>query len=156
MSKFKTIFLLISILFLSSCSTTKNTIFESDTNVIVQIDSSQYDIIGNVKGESTIRNLLLLFDFGYNPFNYKYAVAQGRGWEYLPGILGKGYAYDMALYNAIEEADQIYPGGIDAIITPRYTKKVSGFFPFYKKTHIVVEGKGIRFKTKATKKKKKK
>ena len=66
-----------------------------------------------------------------------------------------GVAQQMATYNAIENSKAKYPGGVDAIITPKYTTKISGFPPFYTKIYAKVEGKGIKFKTKASKQKRK-
>ena len=54
----------------------------------------------------------------------------------------------MAMYNAIEDANKKYAGGVDAIITPKYTSSVSGFPPFWWNLKVKIKGKGIRFITK--------
>ena len=51
----------------------------------------------------------------------------------------------MAMYNAIEDANKKYSGGVDALITPKSTVKLSGLPPLYWKWNVTV--KGIRLIT---------
>tara|TARA_B100001250_G_C19422104_1_gene623641 strand:- start:107 stop:520 length:414 start_codon:yes stop_codon:yes gene_type:complete len=134
----KKIFIIILSLFLFSCSTV-NTNYQADTSVVVQVDSDNYEIVGDIEGEAT-GNIIW---FGWVPFMFGNNNEYGR----VQNSLSKGYVYDMAMYNAIEDANIKYPGGVDAIITPKYTSSTSGFPPFWWKLNVKIKGKGIRFTT---------
>ncbi len=136
-------YLLIIFIFLFfSCTVTK-TNYQADTSIVVQVDSDNYEIVGDIKG-SAIGNIIL---FGYIPIpfgdNGRYGRVQSNLWR----SHSKGYVYDMAMYNAIQDANRKYPGGVDAIITPKYTSYVSGFPPFWWRWEVEIEGKGIRLIT---------
>ena len=140
--KFSFIFI-ISIFIFSSCSTTK-TNYQSDTSVVVQVDSDNYEIVGDIVGEAEGNILWLIYFPLVLGNNQHYGRAQTSLWT----SYGKGYVYDMAMYNAIEDANKKYTDGVDAIITPKYTYSVSGFPPFWWNIKVKVQGKGIRFITK--------
>ena len=143
MKNYLNISIIILTLILSSCSTIK-TNYQSDTSVVIQVDSDNYEIVGDIEGEAE-GNILWLF---YFPLvlgdNKHYGRVQSNLWR----SYSKGYVYDMAMYNAIEDANKKYAGGVDAIITPKYTSSVSGFPPFWWNLKVKIKGKGIRFITK--------
>jgi len=138
--------LIFSLLVLITGCHTVSSNFQADTNVVVHVDSDNYEIVGDIKGEATYRALYL---FPILPIfvpigdNTLYGVVEGDG----PRRLYKDASYDMAMYNAIRDANEKYEGGVDAIITPKYQWKLSGFPPFFWKFHTKIEGKGIRFIT---------
>ena len=138
-------FVLILSLFLFSCSTMKYN-YQSDTSVVVQVDSDNYEIVGDIEGEAE-GDILWLFPIIYVPIplgdNNQYGRVQGNFWT----SYGKGFVYDMAMYNAIEDANKKYSGGVDAIITPKYTSSITGFPPFWMHLEVKIKGKGIRLIT---------
>lgn len=99
-------------------------------NAIVQLDQSQYEVIGDISGSVEVTDILFI-PIGAKP---KY------------GSLMFGYtSFDrveaMAIYDAIENSK-----GADSIIAPRFKTKTFMVFPFYSKTSVSVTGKGIKLK----------
>ena len=145
MKHFKTFLFAIFLLIFSGCYTLK-TNYQANTHVAINVDSDQYIIVGDIKGEAEMTYIYLFWAF----------IPIGDTKEYgtfdLPGGKSRmaGTTQSMAVYNAIQNSKLKYSksNGVDAIITPKYTIKQSGFPPFYTKVYVEVEGKGIKFKTK--------
>ena len=139
--------LIFSLLVLITGCHTVSSNFQADTNVVVHVDSDNYEIVGDIEGEATYKVLYLLPIFpipiplGDNGF---YGVTERH---YGGFRLYRNPSYEMAMYNAIRDANEKYEGGVDAIITPKFEWKLSGFPPFFWKYHTRIEGKGIRFIT---------
>jgi uncharacterized protein YceK len=136
--------LIIAILFLFAGCATVKTHYQADTSVHIQIDSDQYDIVGGIEGDAESTVIIPLIPIPIIIGNtMKYGTIEYTGIKFRYRTL----TIDMAIFNAIESAEAKYPGGVDAIITPKYTVTISGFPPFYIVTNVKVKGKGIRFKT---------
>ena len=142
-----TIFIICIFLFLGCSTVTRNYQFQSDTSIVVQVESENYEIVGDIVGEASSK--LIIFPLYIIPLpiyfedSKHYGRVTGHGWT----SSSKEKTYQMAMYNAIEDANEKYPGGVDAIITPKSRVTISGFFPFYWKWHVIIRGKGIRLKT---------
>ena len=136
--------ILMCLFILTGCATYTSQ-FQSNMSASVQIESDNYEIVGDIEGIAETTLIIPLYPI---PIvlgdNLRYGAVHGNGWF----SYGKGLTYNMAMYNAIENAEGKYPGGVDALITPKYTSKVSGFPPFYTKTEVHIKGKGIRLITK--------
>ena len=136
--------LIVAMLFLfTGCGTVKSH-YQADTHVHINVDSDQYDIVGDIEGEAelkVINPILILPIFIGNTMKYGSIEYAGNKFKY------RSLTTNMAIFNAIEAAEAKYAGGVDAIITPKATITTSGFPPFYIKIIAKVRGKGIRFKT---------
>jgi len=135
--------LFIAVLFLfTGCMTVKSH-YQADTTVHINIDSDQYDIVGDIEGEAELKviNPLIIF-----PIMIGNTMKYGKI-EYASKFRFNTLAIQMAIFNAIENAEAKYPGGVDAVLTPKSTVITTGFPPFYIVTNAKVRGKGIRFKT---------
>ncbi|MFC1481302.1 hypothetical protein ACFL6E_03540 [Candidatus Neomarinimicrobiota bacterium] len=136
--------LIITILFLfTGCGTIKSH-YQADATLHINVESSQYDIVGDIEGEAemeVINPILIIPIVIGNTMKFGSIEYAGTKFKY------RTTTTNMAIFNAIEAAEAKYPGGVDAIITPKATITTSGFPPFYTKTNVTVKGKGIRFKT---------
>ncbi|MDP8267769.1 MAG: hypothetical protein P9L97_03470 [Candidatus Tenebribacter davisii] len=118
---------------------TKNLMMERSTlQTIIQLDKSQYDIVGDISGEASISYIWILFvpmPFGVeNTFgSLEYPSRYSR---FRSGV------EQNAIYNAVTSVE-----GIDAIITPKFETETTGFPPLYWTTKVKVTGKGIRLIT---------
>ena len=109
----------------------------SNLDVQIQLDESQYDIIGNISGEASVTYIWLLLPF---PINFKtgYGKLEYPAGYYYPF---RGETEQNAIYDAIQSAD-----GVDAIITPKFERRITGFPPFFWTVNVKVNGKGIIIK----------
>ena len=131
----KKILILLSVLFLTGCS--HNLRMEhSSLDLKVELDKSQYEIVGNVEGEASTKWLLLF----YFPIPLKSSPTYGAI-EY-PGISYRNVTEQNAIYNAIQTSGK----DVDYIIAPKFYTKNSGFPPFLWKTTVKVTGKGVKLK----------
>lgn len=147
---------------------------------IEPLKSSEYEIIGDVVGEATQTWILGINIHGENKsgklsnsggfsissinFTPFILMGGGAGLAALGGdqftLIGGGIAIagvaalfmtggatteDFALFNAIENAI-----GADALISPRYERHGTSFWPFYSSETVRVFAKAIRIKTKST------
>ena len=108
----------------------------SNLDLKVELDKSQYEIVGNIEGEASTSWLLLF----YIPIPLESSPTYGAI-EY-PGIFVRNVTERNAIYNAIQYSGK----DIDYIVAPHFDTKVTGFPPFYWKTTVKVSGKGIRLK----------
>ena len=131
----KKISILLSVLFLTGCSHHLR-MEHGSLDLKVELDKSQYEIVGDVEGEASTKWLLLL----YFPIPLESSPTYGAI-EY-PGILYRNVTERNAIYNAIKTSGK----DIDYIIAPKFDTEVSGFPPIYWKTTVKVSGKGIRLK----------
>ena len=131
----KRILIFISILFLTGCSHSLR-MEHSGLDLRVELDKSQYEIVGDIEGEASTRWLLLL----YIPIALESSPTYGTI-EY-PGILYRNVTEQNAIYDAIANSGE----NIDYIIAPKFDTEISGFPPFYWKTTVKVSGKGIKLK----------
>ena len=108
----------------------------SNLDLKVELDKSQYEIVGNIEGEASTSWLLLF----YIPIPLESSPTYGAI-EY-PGIFYRNVTEQNAIYNAIQYSGK----DIDYIVAPHFDTKVTGFPPIYWKTTVKVSGKGIRLK----------
>ena len=131
----KKIIIYLSVLLLTGCS--HNLRMEnSNLDLKVVLDKSQYEIVGDVEGEAYTRWFLLFCI----PIQLVYSPNYGAI-EY-PFIYYRGITEQNALYNAIKYSAE----DIDYIIAPKFETEVIGFPPLYWKTIVKVTGKGIKLK----------
>ncbi len=138
--------LIVGIIFsFTGCMTIRRQ-YQAETRVVINVDSDQYDIVGDIEGEAVLKVIIPIIPIPIiigNTNTMKYGTVEYAGTKYR----FRNIAIDMAIFNAMENAEAQYPGGVDAIITPKSTITTSGFPPFYIVTNVKVKGKGIRFKT---------
>lgn len=132
----KLYFLLLAVILLLSTGCMMNTarLEKSALNTNIQLDKSQYEIIGEISGKAEVTQILF-FVQGVKP-NY----GELSGTINL-GFYSRSSAESMAIYDAIEKS-----GKADAIIAPKFKSHSYMFFPFYSKTTVEVTGKGIKLK----------
>ena len=140
----KKIILLTLVILCTGCSTVTSN-YQSDTSVVIQVESDKYEIVGDIEGQAELKAIVPPLP----PF-IPIILGNTRQYGKVTGWWGtslKGLAYQMAMYNAIEDANKKYSGGVDALITPKSTVKLSGLPPLYWKWNVTVKGKGIRLIT---------
>jgi hypothetical protein len=106
----------------------------SNLDMKIELDKSQYEIVGNIQGEATTSWFLLV----YIPIPVETSPNYGS-LEY-PGIYYRGATENNAMYNAIKNSGK----DVDYIIAPKFDTELSGFPPFFWKTTVKVTGKGIK------------
>lgn len=118
------------LLIITGCTTNSAIMERSAMNASVQVDKSQYEIIGDISGSAEVTQVLF-FVQGVKP-NYG---------KIMFGYPSYSSVEAMAIYDAIENSK-----GADSIIAPRFKTNSFMFFPFYSKTTVTVTGKGIKLK----------
>ena len=108
----------------------------SSLDLKVELDKSQYEIVGDVEGEASTSWFLLF----YIPIPLESSSTYGS-LEY-PGMFYRNVTEQNAMYNAIKYSGE----DIDYIIAPKFDTEIKGFPPIYWKTTVKVTGKGIRIK----------
>jgi hypothetical protein len=125
--------IILSALLITGCS--HNLSMEHSTlDMKIELDKSQYEIVGDIQGEATTRWFLLV----YIPIPLETSPNFGS-LEY-PGIFYRGATEKNAMYNAIKNSGK----DVDYIIAPKFDTELSGFPPFYWVTTVKVTGKGIK------------
>ena len=131
----KKLFTITLLLLLTGCSH-RLRMEHSGLDLKIELDKSQYEIVGNVEGEASTSWFLLF----YIPIALESSPTYGAI-EY-PGIFVRNVTEQNAIYNAIINSGE----DIDYIVAPHFETLVTGFPPFYWKTTVKVSGKGIRLK----------
>lgn len=126
--------LLVAALLFTGCSMNTAKMEKSALNTTIQLDKSQYEIIGDVTGKAEITQILF-FVMGVKP-NYGELSGTIRF-----GFQSYNTAEAMAIYDAIDNSQ-----GADAIIAPKFKTQTTMFFPFYSKQTVEVTGKAIKLK----------
>ncbi len=102
-------------------------------NTTIQLEKSQYEIVGDITGEASVP-YLLIFALGMKT-NF-------GGLEYPFGIMRYRHPVEQnAIFNAIKS----HPG-VDAIMTPRFETEITGLPPLFWNIKVKVTGKGIKIK----------
>ena len=125
-------FLLLSLFLLTGCSHHLS-MPSASLDLTIDLDKSQYEIVGDIQGEATTSWLWLYF-----PIPLQTSSNYGKISGYY---VGNG-AGANAIYNAIESSDE----DVDYIIAPKFDTQYHGFPPFLWKTTVKVTGKGIKIK----------
>ena len=134
--------ILLAILFLSGCGRFLR-VEHSNLELKIELDKSQYEIVGDVEGEASYVWILLL-----NLTNNWVGDSQTYGVIEYPGILYyRSLAEQHAIYYAIMNRNKRTDvQDIDYIVAPKFDTVITGFPPFYWKQTVKVSGKGIRLK----------
>lgn len=135
MKKLILILMAVTMLFVFGCSSNMARMEKSALNTTIQLDKSQYEIVGDISGKADITTILMIFPIGVQP-NYGVLNTPLN----LGDFMSRGQAESQAIYNAIQSSK------VDAIIAPKYTYKTTMFLPFYIKETCEVTGKGIKLK----------
>ena len=128
----KKIIIFISVLLLTGCSHHLS-MPSSRLDLTIQLDKTQYEIVGDIQGEASTSWLWL-----YLPIPLKTSNNFGK----IYGVYNASAAGQNAIYNAIESSDE----DVDYIIAPKFDTQYSGFPPFFWKTTVKVTGKGVKLK----------
>ena len=129
----KKIILFISVLLLTGCSHHLS-MASSSLDLTIELDKSQYEIVGDIQGEASTSWLFLV----YFPIPLQTSNNYGK----IYGVYNMSAAGQNAIYNAIANSYE----DVDYIIAPKFYTKNSGFPPFLWKTTVKVTGKGIKLK----------
>ena len=130
------------IIIFTGCSQTFSTMQHSNLETSIQLDKSQYEIVGDIRGSADVTYIFIFF--GWFPFGFEsnygqFELHSGRFVRFR-GLFPQ--PEQNAIYNAIRSAK-----GVDAIITPKFNTEYSWFgFPFFFKKSVRVTGKGIKIK----------
>lgn len=130
MRKLVVLLLAALLLLITGCTMNSARMERSAMNASVQLDKSQYEVVGDISGSAEVTQILFFVD-GVKP-NYG---------QLMFGYPSYSSVEAMAVYDAIENSK-----GADSIIAPRFKTKSTMFFPFYSKTSVTVTGKGIKLK----------
>ena len=122
----------ISVLLLTGCSHHLS-MDSSSLDLTIQLDKSQYEIVGDIQGEASTSWLWLYF-----PIPLKTSNNYGK----IYGVYHRSAAGQNAIYNAIESSGK----DVDYIIAPKFDTRYHGFPPFLWKTTVKVTGKGVKLK----------
>ena len=141
----KTLAIFIIILFYG-CSSTNSSIQQSNLETSIQLDKSQFEIVGDIKGSSKVTYiwippyfwLPLTTESEYGSFEINSGRFIRRSHQGIFFISPD----QIAMYDAIKSVK-----GVDAIIVPKFTSEYSLFgFPFIFRKYVRVTGKGIKIK----------
>ena len=141
----KTLAIFIIILFYG-CSSTYSSIQQSNLETSIQLDKSQYEIVGDIKGSSKVTYIWippyfwfpLTTESEYGSFEINSGRFIRRSHQGIFFISPD----QIAMYDAIKSVK-----GVDAIIVPKFTSEYSLFgFPFIFSKYVRVTGKGIKIK----------
>ena len=130
------IFFIITIFLLTTSCSHSLRMEHSSLNMKIELNKSQYEIVGDIQGEATTKWLLLLY------FPIPLESSENYGILEYPGIYYRGITEQNALYNAIKYSGK----DVDYIIAPKFETEIGGFPPIYWKTTVKVTGKGIKIK----------
>ena len=125
-------FLLLSLFLLTGCSHHLS-MPSTSLDLTIDLDKSQYEIVGDIQGEATTSWLWLYF-----PIPLQTSSNYGK----IVGIYHASGAGQNAIYNAIDRSDE----DIDFILAPKFDTEYHGFPPFLWKTTVKVTGKGVKIK----------
>ena len=128
----KKIIIFISVFLLTGCSHHLS-MDSSSLDLIIELDKSQYEIVGDINGTASTSWLWLYF-----PIPLKTSSHYGK----IFGFYHRSTAAQNAIYNAIAKSYE----DVDYIIAPKFYTKNSGFPPFFWKTTVTVTGKGVKIK----------
>ena len=128
----KQIIIFISVFLLTGCSHHLS-MDSSSLDLIIELDKSQYEIVGDINGMASTSWLWLYF-----PIPLKTSSHYGK----IFGFYHRSTAAQNAIYNAIANSYE----DVDYIIAPKFYTKISGFPPFFWKTTVTVTGKGVKIK----------
>ena len=106
----------------------------SSLDLTIQLDKSQYEIVGDIQGEASTSWLLLL--------TFPIPLQTSSNYGKIYGVYNMSIAGQNAIYNAIESSDE----DVDYIIAPKFDTRYHGFPPFLWKTTVKVTGKGVKLK----------
>lgn len=133
----KEVMMVFLILFLTGCTSVSNNLPQSNLFVNVNLEKSQYDIVGNISGEATVVRVLI-FPIGVErKCGYLYGNNDQDPW--IIGALPSA-AKRMAVYKAIENSPNV-----DYMIMPKYDIVDENYF-FYRSLSVKVTGLGIKIK----------
>ena len=127
----KKIIIFISVFLLTGCSH-QLSMDSSSLDLIIELDKSQYEIVGDIKGKASTSWLLLLI--------FPIPLQTSSNYGKIYGVYNMSIAGQNAIYNAIESSDE----DVDYIIAPKFDTEIKGFPPIYWKTTVKVTGKGIK------------
>ena len=126
----KKISIILSAILLTGCGQ-KLSMDYSSLDLKIELDKSQYEIVGNIQGTASSSWLLLYF-----PISLKRTKEYGH----IYGFNSNNTTVQNAIYNAIANSYN----DIDYIVAPKFYIKYSGFPPFLWKTTVTVAGKGVK------------
>ena len=129
----KKMIIFISVLLLIGCSHHLS-MDSSSLDLTINLDKSQYEIVGDIQGEASTSWLLLF----YIPIPLQASNNYGK----IYGVYNMSAAGQNAIYNAIESSDE----DVDYIIAPKFDTRIHGFPPFLWNTTVKVAGKGVKLK----------
>ena len=128
----KKISIILSAILLTGCSQ-KLSMDYSSLDLKIELDKSQYEIVGNIKGVASSSWLWLYFPI---------PLKRTKEYGHIYGLYYKNTTAQNAIYNAIANSYN----DIDYIVAPKFYIKYSGFPPFLWKTTVTVVGKGVKLK----------
>ena len=125
-------FLLLALFLLTGCSHHLS-MPSASLDLTIDLDKSQYEIVGDIQGEATTSWLWLYFAI---------PLKTSDNYGKISGFYHRSAAGQNAIYNAIKSSDE----DVDYIIAPKFDTQYHGFPPFLWKTTVKVTGKGIKIK----------
>ena len=129
----KKISIILSAILLTGCGQ-KLSMDYSSLDLKIELDKSQYEIVGDIQGEASTSWLLLLI--------FPIPLQTSSNYGKIYGVYNKSAAGQNAIYNAIESSDE----DVDYIIAPKFDTRIHGFPPFLWNTTVKVTGKGVKLK----------
>ena len=135
-----------NIILFYGCSSTYSSMQQSNLETSIQLDKSQYEIVGDIKGSSQV-TYIWFFPYWWIPLTTEseYGSFELKSGRFIRRS-HQGIFFispdQIAMYDAIKSVK-----GVDAIIVPKFSTEYSYLgFPFIFRKYVKVTGKGIKIK----------